>query len=99
MSDTSTLRFLKIASLLAATLVLMMGFANRAFATKEMFKAAQEKFGKSAITGCKHCHVKPLPTEKDHALNEQGQWLVKEKEKRKAKAVDVSWLADYKESK
>ena len=29
--------------------------------------------------------------------NERGDWLMAEKDKRKADAIDVEWLADYKE--
>jgi hypothetical protein len=27
--------------------------------------------------------------------NERGKWLVEEKDKRKAKEIDVNWLKDY----
>jgi hypothetical protein len=30
-----------------------------------------------------------------HDLNDAGKWLVAEKEKRGAKAVDGAWLKDY----
>lgn len=47
---------------------------------------------------CQYCHVSAMPKKdsyKPEDLNERGKWMVDEKEKRKAKDVDVSWLKDY----
>jgi hypothetical protein len=43
---------------------------------------------------CTYCHVN-LEGGSDK-LNARGQWMVAEKERRKAIAVDVPWLKDYK---
>ncbi len=44
---------------------------------------------------CTTCHVDKLPKKDAHALNDAGKWLVAEKEKKGAKAVDGAWLKDY----
>ena len=46
---------------------------------------------------CQTCHVDKLPKKDQgkHELNDTGKWLVAEKEKRGAKAVDGAWLKDY----
>ena len=46
-------------------------------------------------TNCQYCHVDKLPKKEAHALNERGQWLVAEKDRQKAKEIDVSWLKNY----
>ncbi len=43
---------------------------------------------------CTYCHVS-LQGGSDK-LNERGQWMVAEKVRRDAVAVDVKWLKDYK---
>jgi len=46
---------------------------------------------------CQYCHVDKLP-KKDagmHEPNDVGKWLIAEKEKKGAKAVDGAWLKDY----
>jgi hypothetical protein len=46
---------------------------------------------------CQYCHTVMLP-KKDKAkeeLNERGKWLVEQKDKHKAKEVDLAWLKDY----
>ena len=42
---------------------------------------------------CTYCHVNATGGE---PFNSRGQWLVAEKGKRGASAVDVAWLKDYK---
>ena len=46
---------------------------------------------------CQYCHVDKLPKKDDgkHDLNDAGKWLVAEKDKKGAKAVDGAWLKDY----
>lgn len=53
-------------------------------------KKAQE-LGFKDIQNCASCH-----TAKPPALAELGKWLVDEKAKRKAAAIDLAWLKDYK---
>ena len=46
---------------------------------------------------CQYCHVDKLP-KKDagmHNPNDVGKWLIAEKAKKGAKAVDGAWLKDY----
>jgi hypothetical protein len=55
------------------------------------FLAKARKFG---AKDCTFCHVAP---EGGAPWNARGTWLMKEKERRGADAVDVEWLAEYKE--
>src|SRR5260370_24612841 len=63
--------------------------AGRTFGYPPFVKKAA-KFG---AKDCTFCHVQP---DGGAPWNTRGQWLIQEKEKRKADAVDVEWLADYK---
>jgi hypothetical protein len=44
---------------------------------------------------CLYCHGEKLPKKDAVTHNDRGNWLIKEKEKRKAKEVDGAWLKDY----
>jgi hypothetical protein len=68
--------------------------SGTASATMDMQKKA--KAAGIAVQNCQHCHVDKLPKKDAWALNDAGKWLVGEKEKRKAKEVDATWLKDYK---
>lgn len=57
------------------------------------FLAKARKFG---AKDCTFCHV---DAEGGAPWNERGQWLIKEKERRGADAVNVEWLAEYKPGK
>ena len=48
-------------------------------------------------TSCVYCHVDKLPKKDQgmHEPNDRGKWLIAEKDKRNAKAVDGAWLKDY----
>ncbi len=81
--------------LVAAVVVAGLSFEPNAYATKELYKAAKDMYGKD-VKGCKHCHVKALPKEGSADLNEVGDWLVTQKEDKGADEVDVSWLKEYK---
>jgi hypothetical protein len=56
------------------------------------FLAKAKKFG---AKDCRFCHVNP---EGGVPFTERGKWLVGEKERRHADAVDPEWLAGYKKS-
>ena len=71
--------------------------AGLASATLPIQKKAKE-LGYPAQT-CVYCHVEKLPKKGAVTHNERGQWLLAEKDKRKAKEVDASWLKDYVEKK
>ncbi|MFP5264994.1 MAG: DUF4440 domain-containing protein [Blastocatellia bacterium] len=57
------------------------------------FLAKARKYG---AKDCTFCHVAP---EGGAPWNDRGQWLIKEKERRGAEAVNVDWLAEYKSGK
>src|SRR3712207_3100965 len=44
------------------------------------------------VKDCTYCHARPTGGQ---PLNQVGQWLVAERERRGAAAVEVKWLADY----
>jgi hypothetical protein len=55
--------------------------------------------GKAAKFGardCKFCHTK---ADGGTPFNARGNWLIKERTRRKADAVDPEWLVDYKPAK
>lgn len=56
------------------------------------FLAKAKKFG---AKDCLFCHVNP---EGGTPFTARGKWLVDEKERRHADAVDPDWLAGYKKS-
>lgn len=84
-----------VASVLA--LALSLGGAAIASATVAMQKQAKT-LGLPA-QNCLYCHGEKLPKKGAATYNERGKWLRMEKDKRKAKEVDVAWLKDYKEGK
>jgi hypothetical protein len=78
---------------LSIATMIIAGAVGSSFSTNAYppFKKKAEKFG---AKDCKFCHTEAAGGE---GWNERGQWLIAEKERRKADAVDVEWLADYKE--
>ena len=68
-----------------------------ASATMDMQKKA--KAAGFEATNCQYCHVDKLPKKESHAANDRGKFLVAEKERLKAKEIDVSWLKNYVEKK
>ena len=50
-------------------------------------------------TNCQYCHEDKLPKKSAHKSNDRGHWLEEQKEKRKAKEIDVAWLKEYVEPK
>jgi hypothetical protein len=79
---------LSIAVLITAAL---LGSSFNTTAYPPFLKKAQ-KFG---AKDCLYCHKEP---EGGEGWNDRGNWLIAEKEKRKADAVDVEWLSEYKEA-
>jgi hypothetical protein len=55
--------------------------------------------GKAAKFGAKDCKFCHTTMDGGPPFNARGKWLVKEKSRRKADAVDPEWLADYKPAK
>jgi hypothetical protein len=76
----------------AAGLLLSAGIAQ---ADTAMQKKAKE-LGITSVQNCQSCHVDKMPKKGADKLNEMGQWLVDQKEARKAKEIDVAWLKEYK---
>ena len=70
--------------------------ASPAVATAPMIAKAKEK-GYPA-KNCQYCHASAVPkkdTFKPEDLNERGKFLMAEKDKQKAKDIDVDWLKNY----
>jgi hypothetical protein len=75
-------------------LALVLGSAGTAQATLEMQKKAKAA-GFAESSNCLYCHNEKLPKKGAVTNNERGTWLVAEKDKRKAKEIDFSWLKDF----
>jgi hypothetical protein len=78
---------------LALAVAILITGVGSAFTTQAYppFLRKATKFG---AKDCLFCHEK---AEGGEGWNKRGQWLMAEKDKRKADAIDVEWLADYKE--
>jgi hypothetical protein len=74
-----------------------LGSAGMASATLPMQKQAKDA-GVQGVA-CITCHGEKMPKKTAMTLNDKGKWLVAQKESKKAKEVDGSWLKDYKEEK
>lgn len=85
-----TKKLIKISiALLITAAVLSSALTTNAYPP---FVRKAQKFG---AKDCLFCHKE---AEGGEGWNERGNWLIAEKEKRKADAIDVEWLADYKEA-
>lgn len=78
---------LTIGLVFVAAIVTALGVESFAYPP---FVAKARKFG---AKDCTFCHVEP---EGGAPWNERGQWLIKEKARRGADAIDVEWLAEFK---
>jgi hypothetical protein len=78
------------ALLVALAWVALSGTSSADLAIQKQAKAA----GVDA-KNCQFCHTASLPKKDSHELNDLGKWLVSEKDKRGAKAVDGAWAKDY----
>jgi hypothetical protein len=76
----------------------LMLAAGPASATLDMQKKAKAA-GFAESTNCLYCHGEKLPKKGAVTNNDRGKFLVAEKEKQKAKEVDVTWLKNYTEKK
>jgi hypothetical protein len=85
---------MKRASLVAASVAFVVGAAS-AEAGVPMQKKAKE-LGLTMVQNCQSCHVEKMPKKDSAAVNEMGQWLIDQKQARKAKEIDVAWLKDWK---
>jgi hypothetical protein len=78
---------------LSIAIAIVAGVVGSSFSTEAypLFFRKAQKFG---AKNCQFCHKEP---EGGEGWNERGQWLIAERERRKADAIDIEWLADYKE--
>ena len=77
---------------IAIAVVMLAGLIGSALTTGAYpaYVRTAQKFG---AKNCLFCHTH---AEGGEGWNERGQWLIDQKDKRKADAVDVEWLAEYK---
>jgi hypothetical protein len=78
---------------LSIAIVVIAGVVGSSFSTRA-YPAFLRKAVKFGAKNCLYCHKESAGGE---GWNERGQWLIAEKERRKADDIDVEWLADYKE--
>ncbi len=76
--------------------VLLMGAAPSQ-ATMPIQKKAKEAGFPAA--NCLYCHGEKLPMKGKVTNNDRGTFLVKQKEVKKVKEVDVAWLKEFVEAK
>lgn len=79
-----------LAALCAAFVLLA---AVPAQATLEIQKKA--KAAGYPATNCLYCHNEKLPKKGAVSHNDRGKWLLAQKEAKKAKEIDLSWLKEY----
>ena len=91
---------MRTSSSLVVSLALLAGGTwlgtGTAHATMEIRKKAKDA-GYPAQS-CLYCHGENLPKKGAYTHNERGRWLRAEKERRKAREVDPTWLKDYVEA-
>jgi hypothetical protein len=76
--------------------IVVVGVAGPALASPTMLAKVKEQ-GLPA-QNCQYCHVSQMPKKEGFTtadLNERGKWLIAEKNKHKAKAVDLDALKAY----
>lgn len=73
------------------TLIFVAGMLSAAISTQAYppFVKQSAKFG---AKDCTFCHTKP---EGGEGWNKRGEWLMAEKDKRKADKVEIDWLSEY----
>lgn len=82
------MRNIKVCVAVVFVAAVVMGVASQSYAYPP-FVGKARKFG---AKDCTFCHVEPLG---GPPWNERGQWLIKEKERRRSEVIDVEWLAVY----
>ena len=83
---------MKATAIAAVAAVLIGGFVHADVAMQK--KAKELKI--EAAQNCASCHTDKMPKKGAADVNEMGKWLVDQKAARKAPAIDVAWLKDYK---
>jgi hypothetical protein len=81
----------------AALLVALSWIALSGTSSADMNIQKQAKAAGVDVKNCQYCHTVSLPKkgEGQNELNDVGKWLLAEKDKRGAKAVDGAWVKDY----
>lgn len=79
---------------ISIAIIITAGVLGSALTTKA-YPPFLKKAAKFGAKDCLFCHKQP---EGGEGWNDRGNWLIAEKDKRKADAIDVEWLADYKET-
>jgi vacuolar-type H+-ATPase subunit E/Vma4 len=80
-------KIIKTSIALTLTAVVLLGSTNTQAYPPFVRQAA--KFG---AKDCTFCHTAP---EGGEGWNKRGEWLIAEKDKRKADKIDVAWLSEY----
>jgi len=78
-------------SALAFAILATAVLAPVAMQAKTPWVKKSQELGFTDIKNCQSCHTAKMP-----GLNDLGNWLMAEKTKRSAAAVDLAWLKDYK---
>lgn len=71
----------------------VLSFAFGAAVRTKAYPPYVRQAAKFGAKDCTFCHTNPAGGE---GWNERGQWLIAEKDRRKADSIDVEWLADFK---
>lgn len=79
------------------TASVLLGGAALSQATMPIQKKAKEAGFPAA--NCMYCHAEKMPAKGKATYNDRGDFLMKQKEAKKAKEVDVAWLKEYVEPK
>ena len=88
----------KTGSGLGLAIVVLLWCGGMLFSDESSAKLSIQKQAKDAgipASNCLYCHGEKLPKKDAVTHNDRGNWLIKEKEKRKAAEVDGAWLKDY----
>jgi hypothetical protein len=82
---------------ISALLVALSWIAFSGTSSGDMAIMKQAKAAGADVKNCQSCHTVATPKkgEGQNELNDEGKWLVAEKDKRGAKAVDGAWAKDY----
>ncbi len=86
-------RQMKFVIAVAGTAAIALLTANLLEAKAPFVKKAKE--AGFEVKDCSYCHVTPKGGKE---LNDRGTWLKAQKAEKKAEAVDMTWLKDYKEA-
>ena len=79
---------------ISIALILFAGLLGSSINRTQAYPAFLRQAAKYGAKNCLFCHKN---AEGGEGWNERGQWLIAEKERRKAESIDPAWLSDYKE--